>query len=45
MEKDLIVQKNDRGQKCLKINQHKKDTEIYQNVKLKWNRAFRIRDN
>ena len=29
----VFVQKVDRGQNCLKINQHKKDTEIYQTVK------------
>ena len=41
----VFVQKIDRGQMCLKINQHVKDTEIYRTVKLKWNGSLRIRDN
>ena len=41
----VFVRKNDRSQSCPKINQHKKDTEIYRTLKLKCNRAFRIQDN
>ena len=41
----VFVQKNDHGQNSLKTNQHKKDTQIYRTLKLKRNRAFRIRDN
>ena len=40
----VFVQKIDRGQNCLKINQHVKDTEIYRTVKLKWNGSLKIRD-
>ena len=41
----VFVEKIDRGQNGLKINQHVKDTEIYRNVKLKWTGPSRIRDN
>ena len=41
----VIVEKTDRGQNCLKINQPVKDTEIYRTVELKWTGPSRIRDN
>ena len=37
----VFVQKIDRDQNCLKINQHVKDTEIYRTVKIKWNGSLR----